>query len=67
MKTTPYNTGKVLIGCMYTPPPPVPTPEELWVQSALIGDKVNREEILLAVFCTTLVAVVCVLMSVYTP
>jgi hypothetical protein len=67
MKTTPYNTGKVLIGCMYTPPPPTPTPEELWVQSALIGGKVNREEVLTAVFCTTLVAVVCVLMSVYTP
>ena len=67
MKTTPYNTGKVLIGCMYTPPPPTPTPEELWVQSALIGGKVNREEVLTAVFCTALVAVVCVLMSVYTP
>jgi len=67
MKTTPYNTGKVLIGCMYTPPPPTPTPEELWVQSALIGGKVNREEVLTAVFCTTLVAVVCFLMSVYTP
>ena len=66
MKTTPYNTGKVLIGCMYTPPPPTPTPEELWVQSALIGGKVNREEVLTAVFCTTLMAVVCILMSVYT-
>jgi hypothetical protein len=67
MKTTPYNTGKVLIGCMYTPPPPTPTPEELWVQSALIGGKVNREEVLTAAFCTTLAAVVCILVNVYTP
>ena len=67
MKNTPYNTGKVLIGCMYTPPPPVPTPEELWVQSALIGDKVNYEDALTAAFCTALVAIIGVCMVVYTP
>ena len=66
-RNPPYNTGKVLIGCMYTPPPPVPTPEELWVQSALMGGKVNYEEILTAVFCTALVAVISVMMIVYTP
>lgn len=67
MKNTPYNTGKVLIGCMYTPPPPVPTPEELWVQSALIGNKVNYEDVLTAAFCTALMAVISVCMVVYTP
>ena len=66
-KNPPYNTGKVLIGCMYTPPPPTPTPEDLWVQSALIGGKVNREELLTAVFCTALIGVVVILMNVYTP
>lgn len=66
-KNPPYNTGKVLIGCMYTPPPPTPTPEELWVQSALIGNKVNYEDVLTAVFSTALIGVVVILMNVYAP
>ena len=39
MKHTPYDTGKVKIGLLYTPPPPVPTPEETWAQSVLLGDR----------------------------
>ena len=39
MKHTPYDTGKVKIGLLYTPPPPIATPEETWVQSVLLGDK----------------------------
>ena len=39
MKHTPYDTGKVKIGLLYTPPPPVPTPEETWVQGILLGDR----------------------------
>jgi hypothetical protein len=37
MKHTPYDTGKVKIGLLYTPPPPDPTPEETWVQAVLLG------------------------------
>ena len=39
MKHTPYDTGKVKIGLLYTPPPPIPTPEENWAQSVLLGDR----------------------------
>jgi len=39
MKHTPYDTGKVKIGLLYTPPPPTPTPEETWVQGILLGDR----------------------------
>jgi hypothetical protein len=39
MKHTPYDTGKVKIGLLYTPPPTVPTPEETWVQGLLLGDR----------------------------
>jgi hypothetical protein len=38
-KHTPYDTGKVKIGLLYTPPPPIPTPEEIWTQAVLLGDK----------------------------
>lgn len=41
MKTTPYNTGKVLIGSNYTPPvkhQPL-TRTEAMLQSALLDDK----------------------------
>jgi hypothetical protein len=37
MKHTPYDTGKVKIGLLYTPPPPKPTPEDDWAQDILIG------------------------------
>ena len=39
MKHTPYDTGKVKIGLLYTPPPPPPTPEDTWVQGILLGDR----------------------------
>lgn len=38
-KHVPYDTGKVKIGLLYTPPSPPPTPEEVWTQSVLLGDK----------------------------
>ena len=44
MKHTPYDTGKVKIGLLYTPPPPPTTPEETWVQSVLLGDKQGLPE-----------------------
>ena len=39
MKHTPYDTGKVKIGLLYTPPPPPTTPESDWIQGVLLGDK----------------------------
>ena len=39
MKHTPYDTGKVKIGLLYTPPPPLPTPEDDWAQGVLLGDR----------------------------
>ncbi len=44
MKHTPYDTGKVKIGLLYTPPPPTPTPEETWVQGILLGDRQGLSE-----------------------
>jgi len=44
MKHTPYDTGKVKIGLLYTPPPPIATPEETWVQSVLLGDRQGWSE-----------------------
>jgi len=40
MKQTPYNTGKVLIGSRYEPPVTREiTPEEITMQSVLLGDR----------------------------
>ena len=47
MKHTPYDTGKVKIGLLYIPPPPIPTPEETWVQGILLGDKQGMKELTL--------------------
>lgn len=47
MMHTPYDTGKVKIGLLYTPPPPAATPEETWVQSVLLGDKQGMDELTL--------------------
>ena len=38
-KHTPYDTGKVKIGLLYTPPPPPATPESDWIQGVLLGNK----------------------------
>ena len=45
MKHTPYDTGKVKSGLLYTPPPPLPTPEDDWAQSILLGDRQGLSEL----------------------
>ena len=47
-KHTPYDTGKVKIGLIYTPPPPPSTPESDWIQGILLGDKQGMDELMLA-------------------
>jgi hypothetical protein len=46
-KHTPYDTGKVKIGLVYTPPPPESTPESDWIQGVLLGDKQGMTELTL--------------------
>ena len=46
-KHTPYDTGKVKIGLVYTPPPPPTTPESDWIQGILLGDKQGMSELTL--------------------
>tara|TARA_R110000868_G_scaffold18225_2_gene80683 strand:+ start:266 stop:487 length:222 start_codon:yes stop_codon:yes gene_type:complete len=43
-KHTPYDTGKVKIGLLYTQPPPESTPESEWIQGVLLGDKQGWSE-----------------------
>jgi hypothetical protein len=66
-KQTPYNTGKVLIGCMYKIPPHEVTPEELWIQSTLLGDSPHNEDHILACVCSIAIAFIVIAMNVYTP
>jgi hypothetical protein len=47
MKHTPYDTGKVKIGLLYTPPPPPSTPESDWIQGVLLGDDQGMSELTL--------------------
>jgi hypothetical protein len=47
MKHTPYDTGKVKIGLLYTPPPPPSTPESDWIQGVLLGDNQGMSELTL--------------------
>ena len=47
-KHTPYDTGKVKIGLIYTPPPPPSTPESDWIQGILLGDRQGMAELTLA-------------------
>jgi hypothetical protein len=47
MKHTPYDTGKVKIGLLYTQPPPECTPESDWIQGVLLGDKRVMDDLLL--------------------
>ena len=59
MKTTPYDTGKVKIGCNYTPPRRMyePTRTESMLQTALIGgESTDWDGIVIAVFIAALVA-----------
>lgn len=52
MKHTPYDTGKVKIGLLYTPPPPQPTSEETWTQGVLLGDKQGLTDLQLTLIQT---------------
>jgi hypothetical protein len=63
----PYNTGKVLIGCMYKIPPHEVTPEELWIQSTLLGDSPHNEDAFWSCICGLAIAAIVILMNVYTP
>jgi len=47
MKPIPYDTGKVKIGLLYTPPPPRPTPEEEWTQDILLGGSHGISDLML--------------------
>ena len=47
MKPTPYDTGKVKIGLLYTPPPPTPTPEDEWIQDVLLGGSHGISDLML--------------------
>ena len=47
MKHTPYDTGKVKIGLLYTQPPPECTPESDWIQGVLLGDKRVMDDLVL--------------------
>jgi hypothetical protein len=67
MQKTPYNTGKVLIGCMYEQPIHEVTPEELWIQSTLLGDSPHDENLIWACICVLAIAVIVLVMNVYTP
>ena len=60
MKTTPYDTGKIKIGCNYTPPKRVyePTRTEAMLQAALLGDKpaIDTSGIWIVLGCAALMA-----------
>ena len=55
-KHTPYDTGKVKIGLLYTPPPPPTTPESDWIQGVLLGNKQGLTDLEV----TTLVSLVAI-------
>ena len=69
MSTTPYNTGKVLIGVHYTPPKRVvePSRTEARLQSALLNGKpqVDWDGIVIVVGCAFLMAVPYLLLAVW--
>ena len=46
-KNTPYDTGKVKIGLLYTKPLPETTPESDWIQGVLLGDRRGMSELTL--------------------
>ena len=58
MKVTPYTTETGLqIGCRYTPPPHTPTPEEISIQSVLLGDKQGDISQTLAIIIAAVIVV----------
>lgn len=69
MSPTPYNTGKVLIGCHYQPPRCVvePSRTETLLQTALLSDKprVDWDGIVIVVGCALLMAVPYLLLAVW--
>lgn len=54
---TPYDTGKVKIGLLYTPPPPPTTPEDDWIQGVLLGDKQGLNDLETATICSLIIIV----------
>jgi hypothetical protein len=67
MKVTPYDTGKIKIGCNYAPPakPWIPSRTENMLQSALLDGKpaLDWDGITIIVSCAFLVAVLYLLMA----
>lgn len=58
MKVTPYTTETGLqIGCRYTPPTHTPTPEEISIQSVLLGDRQGDIPQTLAIIITAVIVV----------
>ena len=53
MKHTPFDTGKVKIGLIYTPPPPTLTPEDTWIQGVLLGDKQGLSDLHMTTLLST--------------
>ena len=66
MKHTPYDTGKVKIGLLYTPPPPTPTPEDDWAQSILLGDRRGLTDLQLTTIQSLIAIAVIVLVMLLT-
>ena len=56
-KHTPYDTGKVKIGLLYTPPPPPTTPESDWIQGVLLGNKQGLNDLETATICSLIIIV----------
>ena len=62
-KHTPYDTGKVKIGLLYTPPPPPTTPKSDWIQGVLLGDKQGiSEEAATALWSLVALAIITIVM-----
>ena len=64
MKHTPYDTGKVKIGLLYTPPPPTPTPEDEWIQDVLLGGSHGISDLMLTTIQSVAAIAVLVLVMV---
>jgi hypothetical protein len=52
---------------MYEQPAPEVTPEELWIQSTLLGDSPHNEELIWSCICGLILAAIVFAMNVYTP
>lgn len=65
-KHTPYDTGKVKIGLLYTPPPPPPTPEDNWIQGVLLGDNQGMSETTATALGSLIVLVIVTIVMLFT-